>query len=281
MLELGKTNRLRIARQSEPGLYLECPEGEEVLLPNRYIPTEETEGWEIGAELDVFVYNDSEDRFVATTERPMLEVEGLAALRVVATTRIGAFMDWGLSKDLLVPHSNQHTPLNEGDIAMVTAYVDRASQRIVGSTRIGRRFQNEDITVSRGDEVQVIIAQRVERGFRVIVNEAHWGILYDTQLFRDVTIGDKLTAWVSRINEEGRIDIALQREGFDGIKVAADVVLELLKENDGILHLGDRSDPQQVQAFTGLSKKVYKRAVGNLLKAGKVTVDANSVTLNK
>lgn len=279
MIELGKTNRLTISRQSAPGLYLCCEQGEEVLLPNRYIPTDQTDGWEIGSELDVFVYMDSEDRIVATTERPLLEVDGLAALTVVATTRVGAFMDWGLSKDLLVPHSNQHTPLYEGDTALVTAYVDLATDRIVGSTRIGRRFSNDAITLERGDRVEILVAQRVERGYRVAVNDAHWGMLYDSQIFRNIEIGYKAEAWVTRVTDEGRIDVALQREGFDQVKIAADSLVEMLKQNNGTLELGDRSDPEQVQLMTGFSKKVFKRAAGYLLSAEKVTVTPTSISL--
>lgn len=281
MIEIGKTNSLIIERQSTPGIYLADNQGNEVLLPNRYIPTTQTEGWAMGETIDVFVYPDSEDRLVATTETPKLEVGGIAALKVVSVARAGAFVDWGLSKDLLVPFANQYTPLSQGEVAMVAAYLDNASQRVVGSTRIGRRYSNEVVTVSRGEMVDIVVAQRKERGYRVIVNDKHWGMLYDSQLFRNVQIGDKFQAWVTKITDDCRIDVSLQMEGFDQVKIAADAILLLLNHSDGRLALGDEVSPQEIQLATGMSKKVFKRVVGYLLKAGVVETDRKSVWLKK
>lgn len=272
-MNIGKTNSLRIMRQSPHGLYLEDTEQNEVLLPNRYIPENETEGWAIDNMLDVFVYTDSEDRLVATTDRPLLEVDQVGALKVVASGRIGAFLDWGLPKDLLVPHSNQFAQLHEGQIVVTAVYLDTVTNRIVGSTKLGRFFNNDEISVSPGDKVDIVIAQRRDMGYRVIVNNAHWGMLYDSQIFREVDLGDRLTGWVTKITEDLRIDISLQQQGFDQVKIASDAILELIAQNEGAIDVGDRSDSADIQLYTGMSKKVFKRAVGYLLKAGKVIAE--------
>lgn len=270
MINAGEINRLAITRQTDNGLYLADKEGNEVLLPNRYIPQEATEGWGVGDEIDVFIYFDSEDRLVATTDTPKIMVGGVAPLTVAGTTRFGAFMDWGLPKDLFVPLANQPFRLETGEVHMVGLYVDRTTGRLVGSTKIGKYFSNEDITVNPRDEVTIQIAQKRDRGYRVIINNAHWGMLYDNQIFKDVQIGDTMTAWVIKITEDGRIDVSLQRQGFAQVKVANDVVLDLLKESGGVLQIGDKSDPQLVQATVGMSKKVFKKAVGYLMRTGKV-----------
>lgn len=270
MINPGTLNRLTIARETDNGLYLVDNEGNEVLLPNRYIPQEPTSGWAIGDELEVFVYFDSEDRIVATTETPKLMVGTVAALRVVSVTRIGAFLDWGLPKDLFVPFANQPFPMHTGEIHMVGAYIDNTTNRIVGSTKIGKYFNNDTITVSERQQVEIQLAQRRDRGYRVIVNNLHWGMLYDNQIFQQVEIGDRFPAWVMKITEDGRIDVSLQKQGFAQVQTASDVVLELLKHNDGVLALGDKSAPEQVQLQTGMSKKVFKRAVGFLMRQGLV-----------
>ncbi len=278
-MNIGKTNNLRIARQSPNGLYLEDEQNNEVLLPNRYIPQEQTEGWEIDSLIDVFVYLDSEDRLVATTEKPLLEVGELAVLKVVASTRIGAFLDWGLPKDLLVPHANQFRALREGETVMTYAYLDRVTNRIVGSTKLGKYFNNDELSVEVGDRVDIVVAQRRDMGYRVVVNYKNWGMLYDSQIFREVNLGDRLQGWVTKITEDNRVDISLQQQGFDQVKASSDALLELLMQNEGVIDVGDKSDAADIQLYTGMSKKVFKRAVGYLLKAGRVVAEEYRVVL--
>ncbi len=281
-MNIGKINTLEIARQTPQGLYLiDSSSEEEVLLPNRYIPEEETEGWEIGSSIDVFLYMDSEDRMVATTETPKLMVGEVALLEVAAATRIGAFMDWGLPKDLLVPHANQLHPLVEGEKAMVYAYEDMATGRIVGATKINKYFNNDNLTIRVGDKVSITVAQRREIGFRVVVNGLHWGMIYDSQIFSEVKLGDKTEGWVTRITEENRVDISLQQRGFDQVKVAADALIQLLEEQGGEIEVGDKSEAVDIQLYTGLSKKGFKRAVGYLMAAGKVEAREYSVVLKE
>lgn len=279
MINPGIINRLEIERETDNGLYLKDSEGNEVLLPKRYIPTEPTAGWAIGDSLDVFVYFDSEDRIVATVETPKLMVGAVAALTVAGTTRFGAFMDWGLSKDLFVPLANQPFPMHTGEKHMVGVYVDRTTNRLVGSTKIGKYFSNDTIEVKPRETVQIRVAQRRDRGYRVIVNEMHWGMLYDNQIFTPIEIGDVMTAYVLKITEDGRIDVSLQRQGFEQVKVASDVVLDFLKENGGRIEIGDKTAPEIVQAQIGMSKKVFKKSVGHLMREGLVRAGAESTEL--
>ena len=278
-LNPGSLNRLTIGRQTDNGLYLHDTEENEVLLPNRYVPESEAEGWAIGAEVDVFVYLDSEDRLVATTDRPKIMVGELAALEVVSTTPIGAFMDWGLPKDLLVPFKNQVVPMKKGERHMVALYVDNTTGRLVGTTKIGKYFSNEELTVAPKQKVSVRLAQRRDRGWRVIVDERHWAMLYDNQIFQPVEVGETYTGWISKIAEDGRIDVALQPSGYNQVQRAAAVVLELLEQNGGELPYGDKTDPEAIAQGTGLSKKVFKRAVGLLLGEKKVETGPNATRL--
>lgn len=279
MINAGEINRLTINRQTDNGIYLADEEGNEVLLPNRYVPEQQSEGWAQGDAIDVFVYFDSEDRIVATTDTPKIMVGQVAPLRVAATTRFGAFMDWGLPKDLFIPLANQPFRLEEGKIYMISIYVDRTTGRLVGSTKIGKYFDNETITVRPREQVTIQIAQQRDRGYRVIINNAHWGMLYDNQIFQDVEIGDILTGWVIKITDDNRIDVSLQQQGMAQVKVATDIVMELLIENGGVLPIGDKSSPELVQATVGMSKKVFKKAVGFLMRNGKVQAGDNSTSI--
>lgn len=268
MINAGLINTLTIVRETDNGLYLEDAEQNEVLLPNRYIP----ENYQIGDSMDVFVYFDSEDRIVATTETPKIMVGQIEALEVVGMAGFGAFLDWGLPKDLLVPNSNQAVAMEYGSRYPVMAYVDNVSGRIVATSKLNRFVNNEVITVRPKEQVDILLAQRRDRGFRVIINGKHWGMLYDNQIFSPMRIGDKAKAWVYKIAEDGRIDVALQQQGLDQVVVATDGIMELVKSYGGILPFGDKSSPEEVQAATGMSKKVFKRAVGYLMRQGVLVV---------
>lgn len=277
VIQVANYNTLRIERATDNGLYLIDDEHNEVLLPNRYVPQE----YQIGDPMRVFVYFDSEDRIVACTETPKLIDGGIACLQVAGFNFHGAFLDWGLPKDLFVPKVNQTVPMQVGGWYTVTLYVDNVSGRPVGTAKIGKLVNNDDITVRVRESVSVLVALRLERGFRVIINNKHWGMLYDNQIFTDVKLGDTLTGYVSRITEDNRIDISLQKSGFDQVKVAADDILKLIDEHDGVLPLGDQSTPEQVRLTTGMSKKVFKRSVGHLMSQGIVIVGDNTTERTK
>lgn len=266
MIRVANYNRLTIARKTDNGLYLTDDAGGEVLLPNRYVP----EAYEIGDELEVFVYTDSEDRPVATTERPKVVEGGIAALQAVGFNAHGAFLDWGLPKDLFVPKRNQQAPMMVGEWYVVTVYADRVTGRAVGSSKLNRIINNDEITVRTKEEVDILVAVRKPKGFRVVINDRHWGMLYDNQIFTDVKLGMRMKAYVRKIAEDGRIDVSLQQEGFDQVKVAAEEILRMIDEAGGVLPVGDKSDPEEVRMTTGMSKKIFKRAVGYLMSHGKV-----------
>lgn len=266
VIRVANYNNLTIARATDNGLYLTDGEENEVLLPNRYVP----ESYEIGDPIEVFIYHDSEDRLVATTDHPLITEGGVAALQVVGENYHGAFLDWGLPKDLFVPKRNMQAPMKKGQWHVVTLYVDNVTGRSVGTAKLGSLISNDTITVQPKDEVEIVVAVRKENGFRVVIDGKHWGMLYDNQIFQEVKLGDRLNAYVRKIAEDGRIDVSLQQEGFDQVRVAAEEILKAIDEADGVLPVGDKSDPDAVRLATGMSKKVFKRAVGYLMSHDQV-----------
>ena len=263
MLKAGRNYTLAVSRISEFGLYLQDEEGQEVLLPNRYTSLSD----QVGDKKEVFVYHDSEDRLVATTETPTIRVGEVAYLKVVDKTVHGAFLDWGLhGKDLFLPNRNQQGGIFAGHSYVVYAYEDSITGRCVATNKLKSFIDNLDITVKVRDEVDIVVASESAIGFRVVVNNRHWGMIYRNQLFRPVQIGERAKGYVRRITEDGRIDISLQQQGFAQVKDSVEVLRALLREHDGFLPINDNSDPQEVARLTQMSKKVFKRCLGMLLK---------------
>ncbi len=265
MLKAGHTQKLTITRISEYGLYLADEEQAEVLLPNRYVSLTDR----VGDEKEVFVYHDSEDRLVATTETPLLRAGEAGYLKVVDKTPHGAFLDWGLfGKDLFLPNRNQQGGILTGHSYIVYLYEDDITGRCVATTKLKSFINNDTIDVRPRQEVRLLVASESPIGFRVIIDNRHWGMLYRNQLFRPVAVGDRLTGYVRRITEDNRIDVSLQQQGVAQVRDSADELRHLLRANGGTLPLGDRSDPADIAARTQMSKKVFKRALGMLLKSG-------------
>ena len=265
MLKAGHTQKLTITRISEYGRYLADEEQAEVLLPNRYVSLTDR----VGDEKEVFVYHDSEDRLVATTETPLLRAGEAGYLKVVDKTPHGAFLDWGLfGKDLFLPNRNQQGGILTGHSYIVYLYEDDITGRCVATTKLKSFINNDTIDVRPRQEVRLLVASESPIGFRVIIDNRHWGMLYRNQLFRPVAVGDRLTGYVRRITEDNRIDVSLQQQGVAQVRDSADELRRLLRANGGTLPLGDRSDPADIAARTQMSKKVFKRALGMLLKSG-------------
>ncbi len=265
MLKAGHTQKLTITRISEYGLYLADEEQAEVLLPNRYVSLTDR----VGDEKEVFVYHDSEDRLVATTATPLLRAGEAGYLKVVDKTPHGAFLDWGLfGKDLFLPNRNQQGGILTGHSYIVYLYEDDITGRCVATTKLKSFINNDTIDVRPRQEVRLLVASESPIGFRVIIDNRHWGMLYRNQLFRPVAVGDRLTGYVRRITEDNRIDVSLQQQGVAQVRDSADELRRLLRANGGTLPLGDRSDPADIAARTQMSKKVFKRALGMLLKSG-------------
>ncbi len=272
----GHYHTLRVNRISDHGLYLADEQGEEVLLPNRYVSIHDKPG----DMLEVFVYHDSENRPVATTERPLATAGEAAFLKVVDKTIHGVFLDWGVpAKDLFLPNRNQPARMDIGQKYVVYLYTDNLTGRVVATAMLKGFIRNDEITVAPRQQVDILVAQESPFGFRVIVNNRHWGMIYRNQIFRPVAVGDRLKAFVVRITDDRRIDLSLQQQGYDEIKESAERLSALLTENGGTLPLCDDSDPDTVRSMTRMSKKTFKRSVGYLLKQGRIVMEDGSIRL--
>lgn len=267
-MKTGEIQKLTVSRISDFGLYLTDGGEGEVLLPNRFAKLDMKEGDEV----EVFVYHDSEDRLVASTETPYITVGKVAALKVVDKSVHGAFLDWGLSgKHLFLPNRNQQGAVVAGQLTVVYMYVDDRTGRCVATNKIKPFIYNEEpLTVKVGDEVDVLVASEMPIGYRVVINNRHWAMIYKNQLFRPIHIGDRCRGWVRKITEDMRIDVSLQQQGLAEVESSVVRLEALLAEHGGVLPINDKSDPKDVSRLTGMSKKVFKRALGMLLSKQKV-----------
>ena len=278
MIVAGEYQTLRIGRIAEPGIYLTDEQEQEVLLPNRYVHIED----KVGNLVEVFVYHDSENRLIATRERPLATVGEAAVLKAVDRNAHGVFLDWGITaKDLFLPNRNVPFEVEIGRKYLVWLYRDNLTGRVVATTKLNPYVNNTDICVRPKEQVDILVARRMEAGFRVVVNNRNWGMIYSNQIFTPVAVGDRLTAYVHRISEDGRIDLMLQQEGKDQTDSAATKLLELLRSHKGALPIGDKSSPEEIASLTGLSKKNFKRAAGALYKQHLITIGDTTTTLNK
>lgn len=279
IMKTGEIQTLKVGRISDYGVYLTDEEQNEVLLPNRFTRLDMKEGDEVR----VFVYHDSEDRLVASTENPHIVAGQVAALKVVDKSIHGAFLDWGLSgKHLFLPNRNQQGAVVAGQLTVVYMYIDERTGRCVATNKIKPFITNEDpLTVSVGDEVDILIAFETPIGYRAVIDNRHWGMLYKNQLFRPVRVGDKYRGWVRKITEDMRIDLSLQQTGLAEVETSVVRLEALLKEHGGVLGVNDKSDPQEVARVTSMSKKVFKRALGMLLKQERVEQTENGIRLKK
>ena len=275
-MKVGHIQTLKVNRISDYGLYLIDDEEQEVLLPNRYVSLDN----KVGDEIEVFVYHDSEDRLVATTDRPLITEGKAACLKVVDKNIHGAFLDWGLAgKDLFLPNRNQQGGVLAGKSYIVWLYVDNITGRCVATMKLKPFIDNDIITVKPRQKVDILIASESPIGYRAIIDSRHWGMLYKNQIFKSVKVGDRLEGYIRRITDDNRIDLTLRQEGYDGVANSAEDLLKLIKENGGELPIGDNSSPEKVHALTQMSKKVFKRAVGILLKRGDIATDGESIKL--
>ncbi|MFR9503725.1 MAG: S1-like domain-containing RNA-binding protein [Rikenellaceae bacterium] len=278
MIKAGRIQRLTVSRISDFGLYLIDDEQNEVLLPNRYVSLSDKEG----DTMEVFIYHDSEDRLVATTETPSIMVDEAAYLKVVDKNLHGAFLDWGLfGKDLFLPNRNQQGGILVDKYCIVYAYEDNVTGRCVATTKLKGFISNEVLTVDTRQEVNILVASESEIGYRVIINNRHWGMIYRNQIFKVVKVGDRMNAYVRRITEDNRIDLTLQQQGYKEVKNSAETLLELIVENGGELPINDNSDPAKVTKYTEMSKKLFKRSLGVLLKRGEVEATQEGIRLTK
>lgn len=277
-MRVGEIQTLKVNRISDYGLYLVDDQEQEVLLPNRFVSLSNA----VGDEIEVFVYHDSEDRLVATTDRPLIVKGEVACLKVVDKNIHGAFLDWGLvGKDLFLPNRNQQGGVIPGRSYLVWLYVDNITGRCVATQKLKNYIDNDIITIKPRQKVSIVVASESPIGYRAIINNRHWGMIYKNQIFKPVQIGDKLEGFVKRITDDNRIDLMLREEGYKGVTDSADVLLQLLKDKGGVLEIGDKSSPELIHAETQMSKNQFKRAVGVLMKRGVVDVEEFEVKLKK
>ncbi len=275
MLFIGKYNNLTIERLTSVGMFLSEVEGEEVLLPNQYL----TDEMQIGDTIRGFVYLDSEDRPVATTETPEIVRNEFATLQVKDVSEHGAFMDWGLIKDLFVPFREQSVPMEIGEWHVVFLYLDHKSSRLIASTKIDRFLENERLTVAEGDEVDLLVWQKTDLGYNAIVNQYHKGLIYHNEVFRDLNPGDSLKGYIKKIRPENKLDITLQKVGGEHIEPSAQRILQELKNDKGFMNLSDGSSPEDIYKRLQISKKVFKKAIGGLYKQGIIRIADEGIYL--
>jgi predicted RNA-binding protein (virulence factor B family) len=276
MIEIGKYTELEIEKIIQQGAYLLTgDETASILLPTKYIP----EGVEVGDTIKVFIYRDSEDKLIATTQTPYALIDECAYLTVKSQTNFGAFLDWGLLKDLLVPFREQNETMQVGKSYLVRLYVDKITNRIVATQHINKFLRENEITFQPNDEVEILVCNAVELGYKVIVNHKHWGMLYKNQLFCEVEEGQKLKAWVKLIRDDGKIDVSLQQPGFKEVLSAEEKILHLLQENNGFSELNDNSSPDEIYAELQISKKVFKKAIGKLFREKQIMIEENGIRI--
>ena len=276
MAHLGKRNALPIVRQAPPGLYLDGGPLGEILLPGRYIQP----SWAVGGKMDVFIYRDSEDRLVATTETPHAMVGEFAYLRVVSwKPNVGAFLDWGLDKDLLLPLREQASSLRPGDWALVRVLLDERSQRIVASARLSRFLNLTPPAYAEGQPVKLLIETETPLGYRAIINQAHTGLLYRAELASPLTIGQALGGFIRTIRPDGKIDLGLDPTGHLRIAPLGQRIIAALEASGGHLPYHDGSSPEKIRAAFGMSKKAFKQAIGVLYREHRIRIAPDGIHL--
>ena len=275
-MKIGKTNKLIAARSTDNGYYLTDNDGNEVLLPNAYV----ADDLKIGDEIEVFVYKDSEDRIVATTLKPYVQFEEFAYLKVKEVNDYGAFMDWGLPKDLMVPFAEQTEKMKKGNWYLIFLLEDEQTERLIGSSKVNEFTFTTEIDVNTGDEVDLLLYNMTELGMNAIVNNMYKGLIFKSDIHKNIKPGDRIKGFVKQVREDGKIDIILEPAGYkNSINKNSDIILSALKENNGFLNLTDKSTPEDIKRILGLSKKAFKNGLGNLYKQKIVELNENGIKL--
>jgi len=275
MINIGQYNKLKILRETSVGLFLGSNDGEDILLPNKYVP----ENFDIGDEIEVFCYLDHDERPVATTLKPYITLNHFSLLQVKEVNQIGAFLDWGLEKHLFVPFREQARKMEAGKRYLVYMYLDEETERLVGSSKTNRFIDNSELTVHETEEVNLIISRYTDLGVEVIINEKHKGLIYNNELFRKVNLGEKLIGYIKKIRPGNKLDISLQQSGYKNIEPSAEKILDVLRSQNGFLRLNDKSNPDEITDLLQMSKKTFKKALGNLYKQKLVVIKEDGIYL--
>jgi len=277
MIKIGQYNTLTILRDTKVGLFLgNGNEAEDILLPNKYVP----EHFNIGDEMAVFVYLDHEERPVATTLEPYILLNEFALLRVNYINQVGAFMDWGMEKDILVPFKEQARPMEKGKRYLVYLYMDEKTNRLVASSKTNQFLSNENLTINKFEEVDLIVSHITEVGINVIINEQHKGLLYKDEVYDDaIRTGDRMRGYIKNIRPDNKIDVSLQKLGYENVEPNAEKILDELRASRGFLRLNDDSHPEDIKTVLKMSKKTFKKAIGALYKEKRIDIKEDGIYL--
>lgn len=275
MMQLGEYNTLTILRETDPGLYLGDETEDVVLLPHKFKP----ENYEIGGQIRVFVYKDNLQRIIATTLEPKVTVGNFGYLHCSEVTDKGAFMEWGIEKDLFIPFIEQARPMKKGNWYIVYVYIDELTERLVGSSKTQKFLDNTTLDIKKFDKVDLLVTHLTERGANVIINGKYNGLIYIENIFEDIRTGDSLPGYVKKIREDNKIDIVLQEEGYRSIEPNSQYILDELKMAGGHLDISDKSDPDLIKDMLGMSKKSFKKAIGTLYKNKLITIEKDGISL--
>jgi len=275
MLHLGIKNTLRILRGTGVGMFLGDEEGNDVLLPKKYVP----ENAIVGEDIEVFIYRDSEDRIIATNLEPKIQLNQFACLQVKSVTAIGAFLDWGLEKDLFVPFREQNKKMEEGRWYAVYLYLDEETDRLVASCKVNRYFEKEKIDLLIGQEVDLLIFEETDLGLNAVINNKYKGLIYENEIFQRIKIGTRTKGFVKNLRDDNRVDLSLQKQGYANVEPNAARILDKLKSNNGFLDLTDKSDSNYVMYQLEMSKKTFKKAVGALYRQKIIRIEEDGIYL--
>lgn len=275
MINLGEYNTLEILRDTSVGLFLGDEEGNDILLPNKYVP----ETFEIGESIEVFCYLDYDERPVATSLTPYVTVNNFQLLEVAEVNDFGAFLDWGLEKHLLVPFREQRSKMIAGQWYIIYCYLDEVSNRLVASNKLDKFISNENLTINILDEVDLIVTRETDLGWEVIINNKHKGLVYSNEIFKKIAVGDKIKGYIKNIRPDQKIDISLQPIGFKSLEPAANTIYEKLLMHSGFLNLHDKSDPEDIKRVLHMSKKTFKKGIGALYKERKIEIKEDGIYL--
>ena len=275
MLNIGKFNTLKVVKIVDFGVYLDGGNNIEILLPSRYITNVPT----IGDEIDVFVYADSEDRLIATTETPYTQVGNFAFLEVVSVNKVGAFLNWGLMKDLLVPYNEQRSRMKQGRRYLVYTYLDDTTKRIVASSKYEKYLGNTIPEYKKGDKVKCLVCDENEIGYKLIIDDLHKGIIYKNELFRNIEIGDSFDGYIKQVRDDNKIDVTINDVAVNRIDALAERFYQFVKINGGSTTLCDKSSPEEIKSILQCSKKDFKKAIGALYKSHRINIDENKITI--
>jgi len=275
MPEIGRFNTLRVVKAVDFGVYLDGEALGEILLPRRYVP----EGCQPGDSVEVFLYHDSEDRLIATTQRPHAGVGELALLKVVAVNNFGAFLDWGLPKDLLVPFGEQQQRMKEGCFYMVYVYLETSSQRIAASSKVNKFLAAQPAVFEKGQPVDLQISDRTDMGYKAIIDRRAWGVLYHNEVFQKLSQGQRVRGFIKNMRRDGKIDLSLQKPGYEKVPDLSERIMAVIQAHGGFLEVTDKTSAERIYSLFEISKKTFKKAIGALYKAHRISLEKDGIAL--